>query len=307
MKVKTKKKLAICICTFRRPELLTDLLSSIFESEKSDVFELSIVIVDNDEFESAKHVIDKFMNRGVDIRYNVELSRNISNVRNRCVDVARNFDTDYILFLDDDEFISKNYFLGLALLYVKDNPDVIIGPVVTCYYPETPRWIIQTRIFERSRRKTGTIQSTGNTGNAFISLKLIDRVGGFNLAYGTSGGEDSEFFYRCKSIGTKFVWCDESEAFEYLAMDRANLKYAVKRARRGGQTYAKIRCSEYSSLQKVSIAITRSVYGGLGAIFAILLILFSAKRVGPALLIRSIARLGQIEGLFGKAINMYGK
>ena len=301
------KKIAVCICTYRRAQLLNDLLTSIFEAEKIDVFNLSIIVVDNDKEKSAKPIVESFMSCGINITYNVELSRNISNVRNRCINEARKNNADYILFLDDDEFISKSYFLGLASLYSNCTPDVIIGPVVTRYYPDTPKWIIQTKIFERTRRETGSVQLTGNTGNAFISLKIIDKVGGFNIAYGTSGGEDSEFFYRCRSEGTKLIWCDEAETFEFLAMDRANLMYAIKRARRGGQTYTKIRCLKYSFLQKVSIGITRFISGGFGTIFAMLLILFSAKRIGPALLIRSIARLGQIEGLFGKAINMYGK
>ena len=188
-----------------------------------------------------------------------------------------------------------------------DKPDVIIGPVITVYYQDTPRWILGSKIFERSRHITGKKLSTGNTGNAFISIELIKKVGLFDPEYGRSGGEDSNYFYRCKSFNAKFIWCDEAETFEYLAVERANLKYATLRARRGGQTYIKIRADDMSLGNKITLVFVKLISGLIGTGLGYMITLLTNKRYGTPLLIRSIARLGQVEGLIGKAVYMYGE
>ncbi|AEH33747.1 glycosyltransferase family 2 protein [Vibrio anguillarum] len=302
-----KKKVTIGICTYRRPEQLKELLVSIFEANDTSEFILTIAIVDNDENRSANEVASLFYNENINVIYHCEFSRNISDVRNKCIGIANDNESDYILFLDDDETISPNYFISLAKMLNQYDTDVVIGPVITCYYPQTSQWVIVSKLFERVRKKTGTILSTGNTGNALVSMALIEKVGLFNRAFGQSGGEDSEFFYRCKQHGAKLTWCDETEVFEYLSLDRANLQYAIKRGRRGGQTFSKIRKNHYSLDKKAIIITTRSIVGLFGVLASLPLIAFTGKRKGTILLVNSIARLGQIEGLFGRETKMYGE
>lgn len=301
------KNVQISICTYKRPELLKKLLESIFDAKRATLFKLSILVVDNDSEESAKHVISEFKNDEIDINYLAESSRNISAVRNACLRTGIETKTDFILFLDDDEFIEKQYFLSLESCYFKYKPEVIIGPVITAYYPETPNWIIKSKIFERPRHITGKLLSTGNTGNAFISIELIKKVGLFDLDYGHSGGEDSNFFYRCKSFGAKFIWCNEAEVFEYLALERSNLRYALVRARRGGQTYTKIRVNNMSTINKVKLVFSKLLTGFFGTALGYGLVLLTNKRYGMSLLIKSVAHLGQVEGLMGKTVYMYGE
>ncbi|MDN3401563.1 glycosyltransferase family A protein [Pseudoalteromonas sp. APC 3213] len=307
MQLTNIKNVQISICTYRRPELLKKLLISIFEAMKPSIFKLSILIVDNDIDESAKPVISEFNNDEININYLAESSRNISVVRNACLAMGLETSADFILFLDDDEFIGTSYFVELEKSYLKYKPDIIIGPVITVYYPNTPRWVLASKIFERARHITGKKLSTGNTGNAFVSIELIKKVGLFDPEYGRSGGEDSNYFYRCKAFNAKFIWCNEAEAFEYLAVERANLKYATLRARRGGQTYIKIRADDMSLGNKLTLVLVKLISGLIGIGLGYIISLLTNKYYGTPLLIRSIARLGQVEGLIGKTVYMYGE
>ncbi|MBT2916790.1 glycosyltransferase family 2 protein, partial [Vibrio anguillarum] len=59
--------------------------------------------------------------------------------------------------------------------------------------------------------------------------------------------------------------------------------------------------------KKAIIITTRSIVGLFGVLASLPLIAFTGKRKGTILLVNSIARLGQIEGLFGRETKMYGE
>lgn len=296
----------VSICTYKRTALLQTLLDSLIAAKVQTEMKISIVVVDNDVAQSSKALCNKY---GItnDLKYFGEPERNISIVRNVGLTYAKKNSFDYLLFLDDDEYICKDYFKHLQSTIEQLSPDVIIGPVITLYHQNTPSWITNSKVFERGRRDTGTIVNTGNTGNALVSVNAISRVGLFNPEYGRSGGEDSDFFYRCKSHGLSMVWCDEAEVYEYLEMDRCSLKYLMIRARRGGQTYSKIRKANLTRLQKIRLGVNAFIFGLTGLFIAGLLVFFSSKRNGVPLLKKSIGKISQIEGLFGKSVKMYGE
>lgn len=305
MKNKTTT-LLVSICTYKRTELLQTLLDSLLVAKVQTEMKVFFVVVDNDSAQSSKALCNKYSLTN-DLKYFAESERNISIVRNVGLNYAKQNSFDYILFLDDDEFVCGDYFKHLQGTLNKLNPDVVIGPVVTLYHPQTPNWITNSKVFERSRRETGAIVNTGNTGNALVKVSAISGIGLFNPEYGKSGGEDSDFFYRCQSHGLSMVWCDEAEVYEYLENERCSLKYIMIRARRGGQTYSKIRKTHLTFLEKSLLVANAFAFGATGLCIASLMVVFSAKKSGIPLLKKSIGKLSQIEGLFGKTVKMYGK
>jgi len=46
--------ITVCICTFKRPELLGQILESVAKQETNGLFTYSVVISDNDRAESAR-------------------------------------------------------------------------------------------------------------------------------------------------------------------------------------------------------------------------------------------------------------
>jgi len=298
--------LLVSICTYKRIELLRILLDSLLVAKELTEMKISFVVVDNDLTQSAKKLCNKYCATN-ELVYISEPQRNISVVRNVGLNYASQQKFDYILFLDDDEFVCNAYFMHLQKILDISAPDIVIGPVITLYHPNTPSWITTSKAFERGRRDTGTIVKTGNTGNALVKVNAISDIGLFNLEYGHSGGEDSDFFYRCQGQGLSMLWCDEAEVYEYLEVERCSLKYLITRARRGGQTYSKIRKKHLNTLQKLVLVSKAFVFGLTGLCVAIFTIIISSKRTGVPLLKKSVGKLAQIEGIFGKVVKMYGK
>jgi len=302
----TSTTLLVSICTYQRTQLLKELLDSLQYAKDLAAFNISFIVVDNDSARSAESLCLDYSSEN-DLVYVSEPKRNIATVRNVGLQHAINKDFDYILFLDDDEFVCKTYFSEIQKVISTSDPDVLIGPVITLYHSDTPSWAMTSKAFERTRKVTGSKVNTGNTGNALVKISAIGDIGLFNPEYGRSGGEDSEFFYRCQSNGLSMIWCDEAEVYEYLELERCSLKYLITRAKRGGQTYSKIRRTDLNVIQKITL-VTKSVVIGLPSLcIASILISFSAKKKGVPLLKRSIAKISQIEGLFGKSVKMYGE
>ena len=93
--------ITVCICTYRRAELLKSLLEDLKKQETGNLFSYSILIVDNDRKESARDVVRECATaQTVRIDYRVEPEQNIALARNVAIAHATG---DYVVFIDDDE------------------------------------------------------------------------------------------------------------------------------------------------------------------------------------------------------------
>src|SRR5262245_3279025 len=94
-------RISICLCTFKRPVLLAELLRTLLRQETDGLFTFSIVVVDNDREGSARQTVDQFRLEHPDIiAYFIEPEQNIAAARNRTVAVASG---ELVCFIDDDE------------------------------------------------------------------------------------------------------------------------------------------------------------------------------------------------------------
>ena len=59
--------ICVCICTYKRPELLKRALDAVCDQETAGLFTFSIVVVDNDSVESGRSVATAVA-KGSDIR-----------------------------------------------------------------------------------------------------------------------------------------------------------------------------------------------------------------------------------------------
>ena len=104
--------LVIGIPTYKRPLLLEKLINSIYKCNVDSNFicEIDILIVDNDISKTAKNTASKSKNIGNDkfkLHYHHYPIKGLSNVRNKIIEKANEFDPDYIVFVDDDEYVTQ--------------------------------------------------------------------------------------------------------------------------------------------------------------------------------------------------------
>src|SRR5262249_18304573 len=77
-----EKTVSVCICTFRRPEMLRRLLLELDGQAGS----FSVLIIDNDPSASARPIVESLYGLlSYDLRYVLETERNISAARNRAL------------------------------------------------------------------------------------------------------------------------------------------------------------------------------------------------------------------------------
>ncbi|MCK6620518.1 MAG: glycosyltransferase family 2 protein [Calditrichaceae bacterium] len=222
--------ICICICTYKRPELLKRLLSAADQQDTRGFFSFSLVIADNDAQKSAKELVEDFaVSSLLDITYCFEPRKSISHARNKALEYANG---DAIAFIDDDEFPPKDWLYLMVNTLNKYKVAGVFGPVKPHFDSKPPNWIVKGRFFDRPEHQTGFIMpwSECRTGNVLILKDIIvgmETV--FNPDFG-AGASDIELFRRLIDAGHKFVWCNEAFVYEVVPPNRWKRSFMIKRA-----------------------------------------------------------------------------
>ena len=220
--------ISVCVCTYKRPELLAKLLDKLPAQESAGLFTYSVVIVDNDEKQAAKSVVEAIQQQSnIEMAYYAEPRPGISYARNMAVEKTKG---NLIAFIDDDEFPDGNWLLSLFKARIKYNADGVIGAVLPYFEQPPPAWLTKGKICFWRIHPTGTVLNNGNTGNVLFKREILE-LGqpSFDPDFGLSGGEDSFFFQKLIKRGFVFVACSEAVAYEFVPAWRMGTTYLLKR------------------------------------------------------------------------------
>lgn len=287
-----KPHICLCVCTYKRPELLRQLLSNLEEQQTEGLFDYSIVIADNDRAESGRHVVESYARQSkIPIIYDVEPRQNIALARNKTIENAKG---DFVAFIDDDEFPLDQWLLNMYKALICFESDGVLGPVIPYFEMEPPRWILKGGIFERPTHPSGHVLDWNytRTGNALVRRELFKEVPNwFNPVFG-KGGEDQDFFKRRIEEGHVFVWCGEAPVFETVPPDRWKRRNLVKKAMLRGQMAVYSTGSEPLSVLKSAVAVV--IYSTCLPLSFLL-----GHHIMMKYLIRNFDHLGKILAFFG--------
>lgn len=229
--------ISVCICTYRRPQLLRRLLDSLRDQETDGLFTYSITVADNDSLRSAEAVVLEFAGCSqIPIRYCVEPQRSVSLTRNKAIENASG---DFIAFIDDDEFTTKDWLRTLFDACSKDDVAGVLGPVNSHFDVVPPEWVVKGNFYQHSVSPTGSVVewTKARTGNVLFKKAIL---GAEELPFRPQfrgGGADQDFFRRMIEKGSRFVWCEEAVAYEVVPPVRWKRSFMLKRALlRGGAT-----------------------------------------------------------------------
>jgi succinoglycan biosynthesis protein ExoM len=236
-----KDHVSICVCTYRRPNLLRRLLLSVENLQTAGLFEYSVVVVDNDPEGSAEGVVRELESTiTTRIRYYHEKERSISLARNRSILESTG---NLVAFIDDDEFPDTDWLLNLYRTLHSTGADGVLGPVLPHFDGEPARWLPRSGLCDRERFATGTVLQDAKytrTGNVLAVRGLFQKGDmWFDPSYGLSGGGDAAFFRRMIAKGRSFVWCDEGCVYETVLPERQTRRYYIRRAFTRGMTSSK--------------------------------------------------------------------
>jgi succinoglycan biosynthesis protein ExoM len=286
--------ISVCICTFRRPGLLARLLDKLRDQVTERRFDFSILVVDNDYCQSAKPVVDSFMqNSEIGISYYNEPEQSISLARNMGI---RNAKGGFIAFIDDDEIPDDQWLFHLYQACREYAAAGVLGPVIPHYEVEPPSWVTEGKLCERKTFATGTsllYSRDTRTGNVLFD-RTIFRVDEepFDPQYGRSGGEDSDFFRRMIKRGYLFIWCNEGLVYENVPAERLKKSYFLKRALLRGTLNAR-------NSPLFSLDTAKSFFAFLAYTAALPVLFLIGQHAFMKYLIKNCDHIGKLLGRFG--------
>lgn len=294
-------KVCICICTYKRPEYLRKLLASLKKmvSNNLNKLQLQFIVVDNDKGGSAHSTVLEASFISLKIIYDIEANRGISYARNKCIELALKAGSDFISFVDDDEYVSENWIYELVNAAINFNADIVAGPVIKVLPENSPNWI-RSKIFAGKRFKTGTLMDICASGNVIFKTEIIIKENTrFDLLYSLTGSEDTKFFMILKKLGYVIIFSNEAVVYEWVPSNRMKLKYTLKRAFTDAINFVHIE----KEFEKKYLFYLRPIKAFIRLLKGLILFVFSFFR-GESYVIRAlliiVESIGQFVGFFSK-------
>ena len=289
-----KKHICVCVCTYKRPQLIKRLLVKLQNQSVDGLFTFSVVVVDNDLNLSAKLTVNEVKEKSIiSIDYHSEPEQNISLARNKAIE---NSTGDFIAFIDDDEFPTPGWLVNLFNAYHKYEADAVLGPVKPHFDAPTPRWLIKSKLCERKSYKSGTILNwkQTRTGNVLLDRDIFkNKNNRFEPEFGRTGGGDNRFFRQISEQGRIIVWCNEAIVYETVVPKRWKKLFYIKKFLRIGGLTGKLK------KKREPLYIIRFI----SAFFFYMLLLPFSPLFGQHLFMRFLLKIvyyfGCISGYFG--------
>jgi succinoglycan biosynthesis protein ExoM len=237
-------RIAIGVCTYRRPKGLLSLLKAIDRQELGsiDPENIVIVVVDNDPNQSARPTLAYYAEHGRFTLYaSPERDKGLANARNRLLATAREQHVDKLIVIDDDSIPDGDWLARFCRL---GEAAASLGPVFPLFLKTPPNWAVKGGFYsirkESVSNHNGTI-SSGFIGNALLSMATVDKEGlRFDPKYNETGGEDTLFFQALLNTGHPINWIESAGIWETIPEHRMTVSWLVSRWFRTGNTEASL-------------------------------------------------------------------
>ena len=225
-----KDHIWVCVPTYRRNKMLERLLRTLALQETGGLFDISVVVVDNDAAAPARETVLRLEKElSLKITYGIEPEQTIPAARNHALRLSHG---NYIGIIDDDEFAPQNWLLTMYKAIDTFNVDGALGPVHPFFESKPPAWLIKGGFCERPVHPTGTLLrwDQTRTGNVLLKKDVFDKHHlQFDLKWKTSGS-DRAFFKEAMTVGCRFVAVEEAPVYEIVPPERWKKSYYLKRA-----------------------------------------------------------------------------
>jgi succinoglycan biosynthesis protein ExoM len=266
----------IAVATFRRPDGLAALLTSLERATATSSFD--VIVVDNDAAGSARLVANA---SPLNPMYVVEPRPGIAAARNRALDEIDGYDA--IVFVDDDEYVTPGWLDFLIHHAEASKADVVTGPVESVFPADAPRWVVNGGFIQRPTSATGTQLTAGATNNTLLLTDSWRKFGAprFDETFSSTGGSDAKIFSLLLAEGARIEFVLEALVFEPVLPERMKLKWLLRRAYRNGIVSARIWVPKHGRLKTLVRGAIMAANG----------------------LVRTVAHLVTLRGLQARSLN----
>jgi len=239
-------RVAICICTHNRSQLLQRLLASLADIDLSGYRStlVDVILVDNSCHQETAAICKQASQRlDMSLHYVQEPEAGITYARNRCVSEALARGADFVAFIDDDDLPNRNWLTNLLDRQAVTQVDLVFGTWILDV--SMPRWARESGIFrspvkfkDDNKPARYGLPHCASTCNVLAGREILQLVGQngpiFSHAFRFSGGEDKDFFIRARRAGAKLASADGSVIQRNHESERYTLHGLFKRGFKNG-------------------------------------------------------------------------
>jgi GT2 family glycosyltransferase len=261
--------------------MLEKLVISILSNNlnKSIIDNVFIIIVDNDPDKSAADVFISIEKRNTlrtfKFKYFNLDKPGLANVRNELFRRALENHPDFIISIDDDEYVCRDWLNQLVLTITNTQADIVTGPVipitenkVTAYIEylitAITHWPIEKHYNDHQRIETF------KTGNYIINASvLVQKKLEFDQRFNYRGGEDTYFGLVARKKGATVFWAKYATAYETFTKERTSIMWLLRRKYRGALNFVfilKVESDHYQIIRKFFIGLAHLFVGLIGSI-----------------------------------------
>ncbi len=247
--------LSAIICSFQRPDLLTEAATTSARQTFTTPRRYEVIVVDNCPEGSAAATVEAVRARlgpaGAPIRYVHEPRTNLSHARNTGVAASR---ARFVAFVDDDNVVPPTWAEEALTTIEETGADVLFGDVDPVFPPDADPDKIAL-VGHHYRRRVHApegrpipVKSTGHVPGARTCNVLLRRAvcftpdtQWFDPVFGLSGGEDTDFFMRLaqRLPDGRFYTSARPLMQETIPVARLEPDVVVQRAFKGSQRLAR--------------------------------------------------------------------
>lgn len=231
-------RIAIVICTYRRPDSLARALESIARAAPPLDADWQVVVVDNADLAATRDVALSFRGR-LPILLVVEPVAGLSRARNTAV---RSVDCDYYVWTDDDVTVDANWLRAYEGAFAA-HPEAVFfgGPIIPKFEGEPPRWLLSclplvisayagldlTGKVERFETRAGPKPFGANMAlRAREQRQMPFRVDlGRRPGQLILSGEESELFRRICDASGLGIWVPGAKVTHWIDAGRQSIAY----------------------------------------------------------------------------------
>jgi len=314
-------KVAVCVATRGRPQMLAHALRSLTRMVRPPAVELVFAVIENDFAPRSRAVVEAMRPSfdGSELHYLVEESVGIPVARNRAIDFAEQISAHVLAFIDDDEVVDGGWLVELVSAYQASGALLLGGPVLAAAAPKgavlKQKFVHSAlaRRYLRKMKRARRLSMTGRdarvtitTGNWLGSTELFTHHGlRFNEQMRFSGGSDAAFFAEVRERGLPVKWVPTAVVYETIPGERLDTGYQFRRALDQSTTsfHRKLRKSK---LHALSLIVTLPLRALAVAVLAVAIIPTGGLTYLPAL--RGAGWMaGRIAAVCGRESTLYAQ
>ena len=239
-------RVAICVCTHSRSDVLIRLLGMIeqIDLKHYDPAQVEMIVIDNRPNAETRRICEQAGPRlPINLHYSPEPTPGITYARNHAVAVALERGADLLAFIDDDDQPRSDWLAQLLDRQAATGADLVFGTWILD--ENMPDWARKTGIFRspsksKQEKKGGRygLPDYASTCNLLVGRAILERVGEvgpiFSHDFCNSGGEDKDFFIRAHSLGANLATAEGSVIHRRHEAERYTAKGLIKRGFKNG-------------------------------------------------------------------------